>query len=165
MEIRILGVEDAIAYRALRLEALRTDPDAFATKLEDAINRPLQATKDNLSLENAVTFGAFDKGELIGNVTLSRQTSSKMNHRASILAVYVAREARGKGVGKRLMEELLAYAKKWDGLEKLDLMVASHNHSAKRLYANLGFATYGVEKMAMKTAEKYIDEDLMVKFL
>ncbi|WKA53312.1 GNAT family N-acetyltransferase [Planococcus shixiaomingii] len=165
MEIRILTADDASAYYALRIEALRLAPDAFSTRLEDALNRPIEKTKENLSLEYAVTFGAYIDEKLVGNVTLSRNTSPNMNHRASVYAVYVTPEARGMGTARRLMEELIAYAESWSGLEKLDLMVASHNEPAKKLYNALGFEKYGVDVKAMKTKEKYIDEDLMVKFL
>lgn len=165
MDIRILSAEDAKAYRDLRIEALGNDPDAFAARIEDALEKPVEKTKEILALENAVTFGAFVGEKLLGNVTLSRNLSPKMNHRASVFAVYVTPEARGKGIAQRLMEELIAYSKKWGGLERLDLAVSSNNDSAKRLYETLGFRTYGIDRKAMKTPEKYIDEDLMVKFL
>ncbi|TWT28366.1 GNAT family N-acetyltransferase [Planomicrobium sp. CPCC 101110] len=165
MDIRILSVEDAEAYHALRIEALRNDPDAFAARLEDALKKPVEATKENLAQETAVTWGAFVNGELAGNVTISRNTLAKMNHRASVLAVYVAPESRGQGLARKLMEELIRYAENWSGLERLDLAVAAHNEPAKRLYAALGFETYGLDRRAMKTTGNYIDEDLMVKFI
>ncbi|TWT01009.1 GNAT family N-acetyltransferase [Planomicrobium sp. CPCC 101079] len=165
MNIRILSIEDAQAYHALRLEALKNAPEAFATRLEDALERPVEATEKNLALASAVTFGAFVEGKLVGNATISRNTSAKMSHRASAVAVYVTPEARGQGTARLLMKELLRYAENWNGLERVDLAVASRNEPAKRLYTSLGFETYGVDRQAMKTPENYIDEDLMVKFL
>ncbi|PSL41922.1 ribosomal protein S18 acetylase RimI-like enzyme [Planomicrobium soli] len=165
MDIRKLLIKDAKAYHMLRLEALRTAPDAFAASLENAIDKPVSVTEEKLAQENAVTFGAFINSRLVGNVTLSRHVSPKMNHRASVFAVYVTPEVRGGGVAKKLMEELIAYARTWAGLERLDLAVASHNEAATRLYKALGFETYGVDMKAMKTSEKYINENLMVKFL
>lgn len=165
MEIRKLTTEDAESYYELRIEALRNDPDAFATRLEDALKRPVEETEKNLSSAEAVTFGAFIENKLVGNVTLRREAIPKMNHRASVVAVYVTPHARGKGVAGRLMDKLISYAENWRGLEQLHLMVVTENEKAKSLYIRHGFEIYGTELRSMKTEEKYIDEDLMVKFL
>lgn len=165
MEIRKLTAEDAKEYYRLRIEALRDSPDAFATRLEDALKRPVEDTAKNLSSAGAVTFGAFSGSELVGNVTLRREAIPKMNHRGAVLAVYVTPKVRGKGIASRLMDELISYAENWSGLEQLYLMVVSENETAKDLYIRHGFEIYGTELRSMKTEEKYIDENLMVKFL
>ncbi|WP_394121712.1 GNAT family N-acetyltransferase [Planococcus donghaensis] len=165
MEIRKLNVTDAPAYYDLRIEALRDSPDSFATRLEDAIRRPVEKTAENLALDNAVTYGAFTDGALCGNVTLVRNRTPKLDHRASVVAVYVTPGQRGNGIAWRLMQELLRFAENWEGLERLDLMVASENQPAIALYEGLGFEKYGIEIKSMKTSEKYIDENLMVKFI
>lgn len=165
MNIRKLDARDAAEYRELRIEALTNDPDAFGASLADALEAPLAKTESRLSDESAVTFGAFEEGKLVGNVTLSMETGLKFRHRASVYAVYVAPSARGKGVARRLMEELIAYAKGHDQVEQLYLMVTSTNTPAVKLYNHLGFLKYGVDLRSMKTEGRYIDEDLMVKFL
>ncbi|HSJ37380.1 MAG TPA: GNAT family N-acetyltransferase [Planococcus sp. (in: firmicutes)] len=165
MEIKIMTPQDAEAYYILRLEALLDSPDAFSTLYEDALNRPIDKTRANLASEDAVTFGAYEEGRLIGNMTLTRNTVPKMNHRAFIVAVYVSPQFRGTGVANALMEQLMEYADGWEGLERLDLMVASHNLRAKNFYLRYGFEIYGIEIHSMKMGERYIDEDLMVKFI
>lgn len=165
MEIRKLTPEDAESYYKLRIEALRNDPDAFATRLEDALKRPVEETAKNLSSDSAVTFGAFIENTLVGNVTLRREAIPKMNHRASVLAVYVTPNARCIGVADRLMRKLISFAENWRGLEQVHLMVVTENKKAKSLYNRHGFEVYGTELRSMKTEAKYIDEDLMVKFL
>ncbi|MGI2327007.1 GNAT family N-acetyltransferase [Planococcus sp. YIM B11945] len=165
MEIRQLKPADAETVYKLRIEALKNNPDAFATRLEDALKKPVEATKERLSSESAVTFGAFISGKLVGNMSLSRELTPRMNHRAMIVAVYVTPTERGKGIAGLLLSALIEHAKKWNGLEQLHLTVSSHNENAKNLYRRFGFETYGVDVKAMKTPENYIDEDLMVKFL
>ncbi|ALS78555.1 acetyltransferase [Planococcus kocurii] len=165
MKIRKLGGHDAQAYYDLRIEALTDSPDAFSTRLEEAIQRPIEKTAQNLALENAITYGAFTSGKLIGNVTFVRDMAPKLNHRASVVAVYVTPGERGKGHAKRLMQEVVQLAESLPGLERLDLAVASENKPAIALYEQLGFEKYGTDKQAMKTPEKYIDENLMVKFI
>ncbi|TAA72281.1 GNAT family N-acetyltransferase [Planococcus salinarum] len=165
MEIRIISPQDAEAYYILRLEALLDSPDAFSTLYEDALNKPIDKTRANLASEDAVTFGAYEGGRLVGNMTLARKTLPKMKHRASIVAVYVSPQFRGTGLANALMDKVMDYADGWDGLERLDLMVASDNLRAKNFYLKYGFETYGTEIHSMKTGEIYIDEDLMVKFI
>lgn len=165
MEIRKLAAADAAAYRTLRLEALEQDADAFGASLEDALKAPVSQTADKLSSSHASTFGAFLNGELVGNVTLSRETGAKLLHRASVYAVYVTRSARGRGIARHLMEELIEAAVASKEIEQLYLAVSRGNAPALKLYENLGFEKYGIDVRAMKTGSRYIDEELMVKFL
>lgn len=46
-------------------------------------------------------------------------------------------------------------------LEQLNLNVISDNIKAKNLYRTLGDETYGKEKNAIKSGNKYFDEDYM----
>ena len=165
MNIRKLTAEDATAYRELRLEALLDSPDAFGATYEDALNRPVEKTAERLADEYTPTFGAFEDGALVGNMTLIRNPSKKMNHRGSIVAVYVKASVRGKGVANFILEALLEYARNWGGLEQVYLMVVSDNEPAIKLYRRFGFEKYGTEYRSMKVDGRYIDEDLMVKFL
>lgn len=165
MEIKIVTPNEAESYNILRLEALLDTPDAFVVLYEDALNKPIEKTRGQLASEHSVTFGAYDDGKLIGNMTLMRNTVPKMNHRASIVAVYVSPAYRGTGTANDLMKKLMEYAETWEGLEQLDLMVASHNLRAKNFYLRYGFEKYGTEVHSMKTGDRYIDEDLMVKFI
>ena len=165
MEIRILTAKDAALYRELRIEALTLAPDAFGATLEDALKKPLEKTREQLMSDSAVTFGAFVGGRLMGNVTLARNTATKLKHRGSVVAVYVTPSARGRRIAGRLFETLVEYAKSWDGLEQLYLAVVTDNDKAIELYKRAGFEKYGTEHRSMKVDGRYIDEDLMVKFL
>lgn len=165
MNIRRLSAADAPSYRELRLEALINDADAFGASIEDVQKSPLSKTADRLAGANALTFGAFLHGKLVGNVTLARETGAKSQHRASVYAVYVTPAARGKGIARNLMQKLIDAAREIEELEQLYLAVSSGNTAALALYEALGFKKYGVDVHAMKTQGRYIDEELMVKFL
>jgi ribosomal protein S18 acetylase RimI-like enzyme len=58
-----------------------------------------------------------------------------------------------------------------DALKELELIVGKLEsgdtplQQAIELYEKLGFEKYGTEIHAMKIGEKYIDEDMMVKFI
>lgn len=165
MEIRILTAEDAEFYRELRIEALMLAPDAFGATLEEALDKPVEITAEQLSSPSATTFGAFVGGRLLGNVTLKRHTAAKLQHRANVVAVYVTPSARGRRIASRLMDALIEHAKSLEGLEQLYLAVVTDNESAIELYKRSGFEKYGTEYRSMKVESRYIDEDLMVKFL
>jgi ribosomal protein S18 acetylase RimI-like enzyme len=109
-----------------------------------------------------VMFGAFnDRGALVGLAGLGRQTGLKTRHRAHIWGMYVAPEARGRGVGRALMDALIAHARTLDGLERLTLGVESGNAAARALYLSLGFVTYGIEPQAYALDGQYWDSELM----
>lgn len=165
MEIRTLTEEDAAIYRELRLEALQTSPEAFGSTYEEGAARPLSATAERLRTPGAFTLGAFADDALVGVVTLVRDAGLKMRHRANIYAMYVTPAARGRGVGRALMEEAIRRARAVPGIEQLHLAVVSNNTTARALYDALGFVVYGREPRALKSGDRYFDEDMMILHL
>jgi RimJ/RimL family protein N-acetyltransferase len=89
----------------------------------------------------------------------------KLKHRANIVAMYVAPEKRGFGIGKGLLSETIKKANDLEGIEQVYLTVVTSNEPAKRLYSSLGFEVFGTEKRALKFDNTYFDEDHMVLFL
>lgn len=165
VEIRKLSAADAAIYRKLRLEALKLNGDAFSSSLEDAEKAPVEKTESNLANVHATTLGAFLDGQLVGNVTLSKETGKKTMHRAWVVGVYVTPAARGKGVAHLLMDKLIQAARESSEIEQLRLGVSTGNSAALNLYRSLGFLKYGTEVRSLKIGDRYIDEELMVKFL
>jgi RimJ/RimL family protein N-acetyltransferase len=167
MEIRLLTPADAEMYWELRLEALKLNPEAFATSYEEALERknPIEQVASRLKGEGDFTFGAFQDNKLIGNVTLVQDKITKMKHRAFVLAMYVNPENRRTGAGKALVSAAIDHARTIPEIIKLNLTVVSSNEKAKKLYSSLGFKTYGTEEKALKVNETYYDEELMVLFL
>lgn len=163
MEIRRLLAEDAEIYQTIRLESLKLHPEAFGSSYEEEMEASVDKYRE--SLPKVYTFGAFENGSLIGVVTLFPDGKRKMKHRASIFAMYVAAQARGKGVGKRLVEIAIEQARELGRIEQIHLQVVTSNESAKRLYSSLGFEVYGLEKRALRIGDTYYDEELRVLFL
>ena len=164
MEIRLLNESDAHSYQQVRLSALKNNPEAFGSTYEREAAYPLEFVASRLKPgEDQFVLGSFqDGGVLAGIVTFKREESPKMRHRGNVFAMYVAPEARGGGVGKSLLEELIRRAREADGLEQIHLAVVTDNSSARKLYTSLGFEVYGTEPYALKVGGKYYDEDLMV---
>lgn len=167
LKIKLLTAADAEIYWGLRLEALKQNPEAFATSYEEAIKRenPIRQAASNMNTEGSYTFGAFENDILIGMVTLMKEKHQKLQHRANIFAMYVTPEKQGMGVGKALLNEVISNAKSIDGIEKLNLTVVKTNEKAKGLYATLGFRSFGLEARALKIGDLYYDEEYMVLFI
>jgi ribosomal-protein-alanine N-acetyltransferase len=64
---------------------------------------------------------------------------------ADVQTVAVAAGLQGRGLGRRLLEDLLAEARRRDAVEVL-LEVRSENEAAQRLYATAGFERIGVRR-------------------
>jgi len=67
--------------------------------------------------------------------------------------------ARGQGVARRLCQGVIEAAR--GEVEILLLTVTVTNQPARRLYLNLGFAEFGLEKRARKVSGIYYDDVLM----
>ncbi|WP_091187800.1 GNAT family N-acetyltransferase [Paenibacillus catalpae] len=163
MEIRVLNESDAELSHKLRLQSLLGNPEAFLTTYEIQAARPIEEIREQLKPEDGrFTLGAFQAGKLVGSVTFVREFKPKIIHKGNIYAMYVAPEARGQGIGKRLVAELVRKASTLDGLEQINLTVISENAAAKALYASCGFEVFGIERNAMKAGDQYWDEENMV---
>lgn len=98
-----------------------------------------------------------------GIANLYLQPYQKMAHQ-SLFAIIVDEKVRGKGIGAKLLRELMALAKEQFQLEYIHLEVYQGN-PAINLYRRLGFEQYGVHRRFMKDKGRYIDKILMQKYL
>jgi RimJ/RimL family protein N-acetyltransferase len=159
MLIRRLNPADVVAYRQIRLCALRSCPQAFGSAYTAEKKRPLKAFEERLSPQRFTgTFGAFVEGKLVGVVSLVREARQKEQHKANICAMFVAVAHRRHGVGRALMECALDSARRIRGLRQIRIAVVSSNKPAARLYESLGFRVYGEEKDALRVGGKFYDE-------
>jgi ribosomal protein S18 acetylase RimI-like enzyme len=167
MNIRPLTEADAPRYRPLRLRALREHPEAFGALYEDYASRPMEATLERLRALSPedVIIGAFDGDTLVGVVGFQREPYPKSRHKGMIWGVHVAQEAQCRGIGRALLREAIARARALDGVEQIQLAVATTNTAARRLYRALGFEAFGVERQALKHGDSYTDEEHMVLWL
>ena len=164
MNIRILNESDARIYQELRLEALKTNPEAFGSTYEREVEFTLEMVKERIRpLKDKFVAGAFDDhNSLVGIVVFKRETNFKIQHKGNIFGMYITPANRGQGIGKLLINDVISRAKNLGGLEQINLTVVSDNHSAKKLYKSMGFEIYGTERNALKYNGHYSDEDLMV---
>jgi ribosomal protein S18 acetylase RimI-like enzyme len=161
IQIRRLEPSEAAAYREIRLEALRLSPEAFGSTFESESVRPLARFTERLSA--CPVFGAFHSAELVGIAGFMGREGIKDAHKGMLWGMYVRPDSRSAGVGRKLAEAVIDFARQ--RVELLQLAVVSDNDAARRLYASLGFIEYGIERKALKQEGRYYDEVLMAKDL
>ena len=161
IQVRRLTPADAALYRDIRLQGLRSDPEVFGSTFEAEDARPLTFFSERLGASAA--FGAFHDSEIVGVAGLLIREGRKEAHKALLVGMYVRPSARKAGVGRRLVETIIEFAR--PRVELVQLAVVSDNGPARRLYERLGFLEYGLEKKALKQDGHYYDELLMAKDL
>lgn len=155
--------------KQLRLEALHTEPSAYASSYEDELafsdnvwtDRVRAASEGDYSIALYAEIG----GRLVGMVGTSWSDRLKMRHVAEVYAVYVKPSHRGKGIGKALMRRLLGELKALPQIEKVKLGVTDGNEAAVALYLHLGFEIVGQAKRELQVDGRYYDLQNMEMWL
>ncbi len=141
IEIRRIEQGEGRRLRDVRLRALRESPGAFSSTFEEFEKRPLSewegvATTRSAGNEEA-TFVATSPTEFVGLVGGFR--SEDRAGVVELTSMWVDPSARGAGVGVRLIEAVVTWARA-AGAERVDLWVVEGNDPAVALYHRFGFA-------------------------
>ena len=161
IEVRRLAASQGDVYREIRLEALRLNPESFGSTFESESVRPLEHFSERVA--QCPVFGAFRGAEIVGMAGFLGREGAKDAHKGYLWGMYVRTDSRNAGVGRKLAEAVIDYAR--EHVEVLQLDVVSENEAARRLYVSLGFVEYGIERNALKQGGRYYDEVLMAKDL
>jgi len=156
-KIRRLTISDVEAFRAIRLEALKTNPEAFGSTFEEESVAPPSRYSEWLA--NSQIFGAFVQEKLAGIAAFGIYDGRKDAHKGWLRSMYVSPNYRGSGAASHLVEAVIAAAR--SQVEILHLVVVSENTAAIRLYRKFGFQQYGTDRRALKDNGRYYDEILM----
>lgn len=162
--VRRLTVADTAAYKACRLESLKTYPDAFGTSYAEDEARPSTYFSDVLKPDSDASafsgvFGGFVEDGLMGIVGFYKSQPVRMQHNGILCAMYVSAGLQGSSIAGDLLTAVLSHAK--GRVELMKLSVVASNGRARRFYEKHGFTAYGIEPRALKTHAGYLDEILM----
>lgn len=160
IDIRRLGGSDLQHFKAIRLEALEREPDAFASSADQW--RALPDSDWLRRMTDHPVFVAFRDGAPVGIMGLIREAPDKRRHRATLVMVYVRASERGSGVAQGLLDAATGYARDI-GVWQLDLGVNASNAVAIRFYERNGYVAFGRLPNASIIDGVVHDELLMAK--
>jgi dihydropteroate synthase len=139
--VRPARPEDWRELRDVRLRALADAPDAFGEVLGDAQRFDDAAWESRTSRRPGVLVLVAERERSpIGMMVVVVKPDD--GRRANVYAMWVAPEARGSGVGRKLVDAGLAWARRQGALD-VELHVSERHPDAKRLYMRCGFAPTG----------------------
>jgi GNAT superfamily N-acetyltransferase len=143
--IRRIRPGEVEAYRDFRLRALADAPDAFSDTYAAAVARPASAWTERVAESSAgvtsVMMVAADPatGAWLGMTGCFFEDDPT---RANVVSVWVAPEARRRGLARRLLEAASTWARS-RGAGRLLLWVTESNAEARALYLGAGFIPTG----------------------
>lgn len=160
--VRVAQPDDAPLWRALRMDGIIENPSVFIVTAEEAAAVPIEEDIQRLSRGDRVL--AFAGDTAVGLAGFNRNDVSRASHRAEIGPLYVAPQARGKGVSDLIMTTIMDAAQAV-GIWQLELFVNVENTPAIALYARHGFAEVGKIPNAILGADGMEDDLMMIRSL
>jgi RimJ/RimL family protein N-acetyltransferase len=158
-----------------------TDLDQYASNVQSVADEGRYLFTEKVTEERRRSMGRLfkDRGclvavaevteggrrKLVGNLTLSRYGDAEKSRHVRVLGMLVVDGYRGMGVGTKLMEHALRWARARKDVEKVTLGVFSNNKGAYRLYEKFGFVVEGVRKRHYYIEGRHEDEIDMALFL
>jgi ribosomal protein S18 acetylase RimI-like enzyme len=127
---------------------------------------PLGAYKEKIASlsERGRYIVAEETGVLVGHAFLDPMEMLANAH-VFRLTVVVRPGCRGRGIGRALLQDLLAWASSDPRVRKVELLVRATNARAIRLYRDMGFVEEGRFRRRVRLADgSYIDDIAMAWF-
>jgi ribosomal protein S18 acetylase RimI-like enzyme len=140
MTIRVAHAKDAPAIAAAEAQTART-PGLLVGRPGEI---PLSAYRAKIRIlgDRGRYLVAEQDGAMLGHAFLDPM-EMRANAHVFRLTVVVHRGHRGHGVGRALLDALLAWAQGDPRVSKVELLVRATNEPALRLYRDLGFTEEG----------------------
>jgi ribosomal protein S18 acetylase RimI-like enzyme len=143
IDVRHLMPDRWPEYKALRLRALQSDPQAFGSSYQrEAAFTDVQWQQRLAEHQNRRSWTYFaEDGEhrLLGMVSGFRDDHDLGHHSVHIYAMFVDKAARGRGVARALMARLLEEFSRDGDIRTAILEVNTEQEAARKLYKSFGF--------------------------
>lgn len=147
-EIYNQGIQDRIATLEANLKSVSEMENWFNTRSE----------------RHKVIVVEDGQGTIKGWASLNVFNPRECYQGVADLSIYIHREERGKGLGKKLLAALIDIAKEV-GFHKLVLSTFAFNYAGQNLYSSVGFVKVGTYMKQGMLDGKWIDMTVMEKFL
>lgn len=138
-KINSISIDDWKEYKTLWLDALTSDPQAFAFSYEE-----LAARTDEQWLEKTRKYSMGSKNKIFiakdGNNTIGMMGFfENKSGAANLFGVYIKPAYRGKKIGNTLMGTTLDHLKNQTDFNKIELTVNKNQIAAVEFYKRRGF--------------------------
>ena len=151
--LRSLAPEDWQVARRIRLEALAASPDAFGSTWSEARRMNAQDWRNWLTVSGRGATFAAAKSDSPSDICSVVRVGPEDGD-AGLFSLWVREDARGHGIGERLIGAVMAWAHD-HGHARLVLDVYIHNAAAARLYRRIGFERIGQTGSADALEDRY----------
>jgi len=111
-------------------------------------------------IDNALMIVAEWKGEMVGSLTFKGGDRARTRH-VGEFGISVARKCQGIGLGRRLIEVLIDWARTGAIVRKINLVVLTSNVRAIALYESLGFEPEGRSRRDLLVDGEFHDAFVM----
>jgi phosphinothricin acetyltransferase len=162
MLIRVATPDDAAEIARIYNQGIEDRQATLETTLRDAADRAAwMAAKGP---RYPVLVAEETAGTLLGWGSLNQFNPRPAYDHVVDFSIYVAREARGKGIGQALLTELESVARA-SGFHKMVLAAFPFNAAGMKLYERHGFRTVGIYKEQGRLDDAWVDTIIMEKLL
>lgn len=111
-------------------------------------------------LENNIILLAFENARVVGHLQISRATNDRFRGKGELF-IYLHQEYQNVGLGRAMMTEAIALARR-RALHRIELTVVAENHRGLKLYEDVGFQREGLKRENYRGEDgRYYDEIVM----
>jgi ribosomal protein S18 acetylase RimI-like enzyme len=161
ISVVVLGPRDWRDLRAIRLEALRSEPAAYSSSYEETIARSDEHWRQRLANNQSVHLLARVQNRPIGMIGGYLGSDEGDDSVAVVFGMYVASEHRGRGVGRLLLTSLIDRLSAFPQITTIRLGVTETQDPARRLYESVGFQVVGKTEEGIVVNKRQYDELVM----
>ncbi len=146
------------------VRALAAEPDVDVPlgpgEFTVTVEEERRILREYADAENSVFLTAWDDATLLGMLNLKSSDLLPGRHRA-MLGMSVHRPARGRGIGRALLERSVDWARASRYLTRIELDVYARNAPAVHLYESVGFRHNGRRRAPIWEDETPVDTFMM----
>lgn len=128
------------------------------------VEQERQVLADYAAADNCV-FLVAEVGKQVVGILNCKGGTRRANRHEVVLGISVAREWRGRGVGKKLMARAIEWARGTGIVTRIELRVFVRNEVARHLYESFGFEVEGCCRRAIYRDGVYFDNLVMALLL
>ncbi len=161
MDITIRRAEPS-DYEAIA--AILGDPAVFPNTLQLPLpSREMWRKRLAEPAEGDVLLVAQVGDQVVGQAGLHSGGTSRRRSHVMVLGIVVLGPWQGKGIGRALMKEILAFADGWLNVFRIELNVFADNQKAIALYKEFGFEQEGLHRAHALRDGHYADSVSMAR--